>query len=188
MGYGKRALQLLRKYYEGNFSSFSDDQEEQDNGIQSIDDEEVDLLKEVIEPRRNVPTLLRRLSERQHEHLDYLGASFGLTSELLKFWKSQKYVPVYLSQKENDLTGEHSCIMISPISKSLEKLETNDWINQYFTDFRRRIIKLLGKSFRKFTTGMSLSLLDNKASKITELGMYPIFFLIILLIFKYLLF
>ncbi|XP_055535275.1 RNA cytidine acetyltransferase [Wyeomyia smithii] len=168
MGYGKRALQLLRKYYEGNCSSISGDQEEQPNGIQGIDDDEIGLLKEVIEPRQNVPTLLKRLCERQPEHLDYLGTSFGLTSDLLKFWKSQKYVPVYLSQKENDLTGEHSCIMITPISKNLEKLETNDWLNQYFKDFRRRIIKLLGKSFNKFSTGLSLSLLDNKAITISE--------------------
>ncbi|XP_053686270.1 RNA cytidine acetyltransferase [Sabethes cyaneus] len=167
MGYGKRALQLLRKYYEGEFTSFSDEQNEEDNGIQSIDDEEVDLLKELIEPRSNVPTLLKRLCERQPEHLDYLGVSFGLTSELLKFWKSQRYVPVYLSQKENDLTGEHSCIMISLIHKNLEKLETSDWLNQYFADFRRRIVKLFGKSFKQFGTGMCLSLLDNRASAIS---------------------
>ncbi|EDS32039.1 polycomb protein l(1) [Culex quinquefasciatus] len=169
MGYGKRALKLLRSYYEGNFAPLNDNPEDQeeDNGIQSIDDDEVNLLKEVIEPRKKVPTLLKRLAERRPEHLDYLGTSFGLTNDLLRFWKSQKYIPVYLSQKENDLTGEHSCIMISPISHSVEKVETNDWLNQYYVDFRRRVLKLLGKSFRKFSTGMALSLLDNRAAKIT---------------------
>lgn len=169
MGYGKRALKLLRSYYEGNFAPLNDnpDEEQEDNGIQSIDDDEVNLLKEVIEPRKKVPTLLKRLAERRPEHLDYLGTSFGLTNDLLRFWKSQKFIPVYLSQKENDLTGEHSCIMISPISHSIEKVETNDWLNQYFIDFRRRVLKLLGKSFRKFSTGMALSLLDNRAAKIT---------------------
>ncbi|XP_058459201.1 RNA cytidine acetyltransferase [Malaya genurostris] len=165
MGYGKRALKLLRKYYERNFTSLDCDssEKEDDNGIETIDDEEVDLLKEIIEPRKKIPTLLKRLSERRPEHLDYLGASFGLTNDLLRFWKSQKFVPVYLSQKENDLTGEHTCIMIAPISNSLDKVETNEWLNQYFIDFRRRILKLLGKSFNKFGTGMSLSLLDNRA-------------------------
>ncbi|KAL1384648.1 hypothetical protein pipiens_012993 [Culex pipiens pipiens] len=169
MGYGKRALKLLRSYYEGNFAPLNDNPEDQeeDNGIQSIDDDEVNLLKEVIEPRKKVPTLLKRLAERRPEHLDYLGTSFGLTNDLLRFWKSQKYIPVYLSQKENDLTGEHSCIMISPISHSIEKVETDDWLNQYYVDFRRRVLKLLGKSFRKFSTGMALSLLDNRAAKIT---------------------
>ncbi|XP_055623829.1 RNA cytidine acetyltransferase isoform X2 [Toxorhynchites rutilus septentrionalis] len=170
MGYGKRAMKLLRGYYEGQCASLSDSltEEEENNGIQAIDDDEVDLLKETIEPRKNVPTLLKRLNERRSEHLDYLGTSFGLSNDLLRFWKSQKFVPVYLSQKENDLTGEHSCIMVSPISHSLEKLETSDWLKQYFIDFRRRILKLLGKSFRKFSTGMALSLLDNRAAKLDE--------------------
>ncbi|XP_058830026.1 RNA cytidine acetyltransferase [Topomyia yanbarensis] len=169
MGYGKRALKLLKNYYEGNFTSLTGDESEEDeNGFQTIDDEDVDLLKEIIEPRKRVPTLLKRLSERRPEHLDYIGTSFGLTNDLLKFWKSQKFVPVYLSQKENDLTGEHSCIMIAPISNSLDKVENSDWLNQYFIDFRRRILKLLGKSFNKFGTGMSLSLLDNRAVKASE--------------------
>uniref|UniRef100_U5EMW5 RNA cytidine acetyltransferase n=1 Tax=Corethrella appendiculata TaxID=1370023 RepID=U5EMW5_9DIPT len=174
MGYGKRALKLLRNYFEGKFTTYSEekdveeadeDDEDRDNGIQTIDDDDIDLLKEVIEPRKNIPTLLKRLSERRPEQLDYLGTSFGLTGELLRFWKSQKYVPVYLSQKENDLVGEHSCIMLSPISQEIT--QTNDWINMYFIDFRRRIIKLMGKTFNKFTTGLALSLLDNKHVKIS---------------------
>uniref|UniRef100_A0A182T6Z5 Uncharacterized protein n=1 Tax=Anopheles maculatus TaxID=74869 RepID=A0A182T6Z5_9DIPT len=98
--------------------------------------------------------------------LDYVGTSFGLTSELLRFWKSQKFVPVYLSQKENELTGEHSCIMLCPINSSVERVETNEWLNHYFFDFRRRILKLLGKAFHKFPTSMALSLLENRAVKI----------------------
>ncbi|XP_058053650.1 RNA cytidine acetyltransferase [Anopheles bellator] len=167
MGYGKRALKQLKTYYEGKFMSLMDDNgnsyDDDDRGIETIDDEEVDLLKEVIAPRKKIPTLLKRLAERRPEPLDYLGTSYGLTTELLRFWKSQKFVPVYLSQKENELTGEHSCIMLCPISPSIERLETQDWLRQYFVDFRRRILKLLGKAFSRFTTGLALSLLENKA-------------------------
>uniref|UniRef100_A0A2M4BBX0 RNA cytidine acetyltransferase n=2 Tax=Anopheles marajoara TaxID=58244 RepID=A0A2M4BBX0_9DIPT len=173
MGYGKRALKQLKAYYEGKFLTLSDDnghamddEANNGNGIETIDDEEVDLLKEVIAPRKKIPTLLKRLTERTPEPLDYIGTSFGLTGELLRFWKSQKFVPVYLSQKENELTGEHSCIMLCPITPSMERLETQDWIKQYFVDFRRRILKLLGKSFSRFTTGIALSLLENKAINI----------------------
>uniref|UniRef100_A0A182NDD7 RNA cytidine acetyltransferase n=1 Tax=Anopheles dirus TaxID=7168 RepID=A0A182NDD7_9DIPT len=169
MGYGKRALNQLKYYYEGRFPIETDayeDENEEGNGIETIDDEEVDLLKEVIAPRKKTPTLLKSLTERKPELLDYLGASFGLTGELLRFWKSQKFVPVYLSQKENDLTGEHSCIMLCPINANAEKVETNEWLNEYFSDFRRRILKLLGKSFSKFSTSLALSLLENKAVKL----------------------
>lgn len=120
----------------------------------------MDLLSEVIKPRKKVPTLLKKLHERRPESLDYLGTSYGLTQDLLKFWKTQKFVPVYLSQKENDLTGEHSCIMISTLQQ--QNVETKNWLQQYFVDFRRRILKLLPKSFKKFKTSLALSLLDNK--------------------------
>lgn len=122
----------------------------------------------MIAPRKKIPTLLKRLTERKPEQLDYIGTSFGLTAELLRFWKSQKFVPVYLSQKPNDLTGEHSTIMISTIN--FNKTESKDWLTEYYKDFRRRILKLLGKSFQTFTTGLSLSLLDNKAVRLDAEG------------------
>ena len=164
MGYGKKALQMLKNYYEGKFASLNEneraDDDEESDGFEEINDEDVDLLTEVVKPRKKIPTLLKRLQERKPELLDYIGTSFGLTQELLKFWKSQKFIPVYLSQKENDLTGEHSCIMIASLSG--DRVETKDWLQQYFLDFRRRVLKLLPKSFTKYTTALALSLLDNK--------------------------
>lgn len=100
MGYGKRALKLLKNYYAGQFTKLDenadDDEEQENNGIEQINDEELGLLKETIAPRKSIPILLKRLTERKPERLDYIGTSFGLTGDLLKFWKSQKFVPVYL--------------------------------------------------------------------------------------------
>lgn len=59
------------------------------------------------------------------------------------------------------MTGEYSTIMISTLKT--DKVESDDWLSMYFRDFRRRIIKLLAKTFHNFTTGLALSLLDNKA-------------------------
>lgn len=163
MGYGKRALQLLMNYYEGKFTSLNEDDTLEENS--EVEDEETnedtDLLNEVIKPRKKIPTLLKRLTERKPEALDYIGTSYGLTQELLKFWKSQKFVPVYLSQKENSLTGENSCIMISSLNSS-DKVENKNWLQEYYIDFRRRILKLFPKSFQKYKTALALSLLDNK--------------------------
>lgn len=44
----------------------------------------VSLLEEVITPRKELPPLLLKLSERTAERLDYLGVSYGLTAQLLK--------------------------------------------------------------------------------------------------------
>jgi len=163
MGYGKKALQLLKNYYEGKFTLLNENDavDDGDSGsFEEINDEEADLLTEVVKPRKKIPTLLKRLSERKPEILDYIGTSYGLTQELLKFWKKEKFIPVYLSQKENHLTGEHSCIMIASLNG--DRVETKDWLQQYFIDFRRRILKLLPKSFGKYSTALALSLLDNK--------------------------
>lgn len=70
-------------------------------GYEAVDDESVGLLKEIIEPRKKIPTLLKRLTERKPERLDYIGTSYGLTIDLLKFWKSQDFVPVYLRYVDN---------------------------------------------------------------------------------------
>lgn len=44
-----------------------------------------------------------------------------------------------------------------------DKVESANWLSMYYRDFRRRIIKLLGKTFQSFTTALALSLLDNKS-------------------------
>lgn len=101
MGYGKRALKLLKSYYAGEFTSLNendlaDDGSDSDNGFEKINDDDVGLLRETVSPRHKIPTLFKSLTERRPERLDYIGTSYGLTPELLKFWKSQQFVPVYL--------------------------------------------------------------------------------------------
>lgn len=44
----------------------------------------VSLLEEVVTPRKELPPLLLKLSERRAERLHYLGVSYGLTAQLLK--------------------------------------------------------------------------------------------------------
>jgi N-acetyltransferase 10 len=91
----------------------------------------LDLLEEQIAPRKNLPPLLLKLNERRAEKLSYLGVSFGLTSDLLRFWKKLGFLPVYLRQTANDLTGEHSCIVLKELNE--EEKSKNSWLYQYFT-------------------------------------------------------
>lgn len=85
MGYGARALNLLKQYYEFKIPSLEEEEEPQEE-IENVAEEEVGLLEECIEPRKKLPPLLLKLTERRAEKLDYLGVSFGLTEPLLKFW------------------------------------------------------------------------------------------------------
>ena len=74
MGYGSRALSLLKQYYSGLIPCVGEGGE---RGIQSVGeidpDEKETLISEQIKPRQDLPPLLLQLSERRAEKLDYLG-------------------------------------------------------------------------------------------------------------------
>ncbi len=168
MGYGSRALQLLQNYYEMKIPSLSDKKAGNDHNIEAVtEDEQVSLLEEAIKPRRHLPPLLLQLSERKPEKLDYLGVSYGLTKSLLKFWTRSGFTPVYVGQVANNLTGEHTSIMIKSLQNSdLDTEPDCTWLKAFHSDFRRRIVNLLGFEFRSFhARDMVLHLLSNKKQK-----------------------
>ena len=76
-----------------------------------------------------MPPLLQRLTERQPESLDYLGVSYCLTPQLLRFWKRAGFVPLYVRQTSSELTGEHTCVMV----RGLNSTSTNelDWLREF---------------------------------------------------------
>uniref|UniRef100_A0A673HQ21 RNA cytidine acetyltransferase n=1 Tax=Sinocyclocheilus rhinocerous TaxID=307959 RepID=A0A673HQ21_9TELE len=164
MGYGSRTLQLLQQYYEGQFSLLDEQEQTTTSTITSVSSEAVSLLEEVVSPRKDLPPLLLKLSERRAERLDYLGVSYGLTPQLLKFWKKAGFVPVYLRQTPNDLTGEHSCIMLKELNAE-ESTEQNQWLSAFWKDFRRRFLSLLSFQFSKFSPTLALNILQNKNAK-----------------------
>lgn len=85
MGYGARALHLLKQYYEFKIPTKEEVENVQEE-IENVKEEELQLLEEHIAPRKKLPPLLLKLSDRRPEKLNYLGVSFGLTEQLLKFW------------------------------------------------------------------------------------------------------
>ncbi|KAM4721086.1 RNA cytidine acetyltransferase [Rhinophrynus dorsalis] len=164
MGYGSRALRLLQMYYEGQFTCLDENESSKPQEITQISSEAVSLLEESLTPRKNLPPLLLRLNERPAEKLEYLGVSYGLTPQLLKFWKRAGFVPVYLRQTPNDLTGEHSCIMLKTLHEE-EEPEQEPWLTAYWKDFRRRFLSLLSYQFSTFSPSLALNILQNKNVK-----------------------
>lgn len=159
MGYGSRALQLLELYYKGQFPVLDEREQPTARTINSVSSQAVSLLEEMVSPWTDLPPLLLKLNERTAERLDYLGVSYGLTPQLLKFWKKAGFTPVYLRQTPNDLTGEHSCVM-------LKELNTEDsagqWLPAFWKDFRRRFLSLLSYQFSSFSSPLALNILQNK--------------------------
>jgi N-acetyltransferase 10 len=172
MGYGSQALKLLLRYYEGHIPSLSEN--EMEVGIDKISELEKrgtdgpDLLTESIKPRTKLPPLLCKLSEREPENLDYLGVSFGLTVDLYKFWNRAGYTPVYIRQTPNDLTGEHSCIMLKTLDTS--QAADGKWLKHYSSDFCHRFVSLLSYEFRSFSSGLGISILHPKKQNKLDQG------------------
>jgi len=115
---------------------------------------------EVIRKKELLPLLLD-LKERRAERLDYLGVCYGLTSELFKFWKRNGFLPTYIRQTANDLTGENSCIMIKVINDglNLEASLSQSWLIDFWIDFRRRFVSLLSSSFRTMSCFLAIEII-----------------------------
>ncbi|RNF02567.1 nat10 protein [Trypanosoma rangeli] len=152
-GYGSRALALLQQYYSGSISLSAapvpSSLAQEGNGEEGADD---DANSSIIQPRKRIPTLLTPLLERPYEMIDYLGVSFGVTTALFNFWRRAGYEPLYLRHAANELTGEHSCVMVRPIGLDLALLRA---------EFRRRFIPLLAMPFRHLPTELALSILKD---------------------------
>lgn len=162
MGYGTRALELLSNFYEGKFMNLSEDATPYaiHDTARKVTDEEIEQSKlhsdsiRIRDPK-SMPPLLLKLSEVKPDPLVYLGVSFGITSPLHKFWKRCGYIPIYLRQTPNDLTGEYTCVM-------LKVLPGNDasWLGEFSKDFHKRFLSLLSFGFRDFSPIQALSVLE----------------------------
>ena len=172
MGYGGRALELLADFYEGKFANLSEDDlattiqnAEHMPRVTDAELESTSLLVDDVQVRNinNMPPLFSRLNERVPDKLDYLGVSYGLTQQLHNFWKKRSFSPVYLRQTPNDLTGEHSCVMLRPLIAGIGNADPG-WLASFASDFHRRFLSLLSYQFRTFPAIQSLSISESASS------------------------
>jgi N-acetyltransferase 10 len=172
MGYGGRAMELLFRYYNGEMVNLSgglmsDDEDEasdDETASESGSDEEpvsdALLHKEALKPRKKLPPLLLPLSAVPTPKLDWLGTSFGLTPSLHNFWhRKVGMTMMYLRQTANELTGEHSAIMIRALPR--RSGWDDAWLPAFGVDARRRIGRLLGGAFRGMDVSLAVSLLGD---------------------------
>ncbi|KAN0065073.1 N-acetyltransferase 10 [Thecaphora frezii] len=167
MGYGTRALQALEAFYKGQLldaDAVRDDLDAGETFVMARDkrvNKEAGLQGDEIAVRdaAKMPALLQRLSERRPEPLDWLGVSYGLTPVLFKFWKRSGYVPLWVRQIPNDLTGEYTTVQIKALESS-QATSGAAWLGALAKDFRKRFISLLSYRFREFTSITALSILE----------------------------
>ncbi|KAI3322649.1 DUF699-domain-containing protein [Xylariaceae sp. AK1471] len=163
MGYGAKALSDLISFYEGKFASLSEGELENEANIVRVTDTELEngTLKDEITVRdiNTLPPLFSKLSECRPSSIEYVGVSYGLTQPLHKFWRKNGFSPVYLRQTSNDLTGEHTCVMLRPLESS-----DKTWLGSYANDFHSRFLSLLSYRFRTFHSVTALSINESATS------------------------
>lgn len=168
LGYGSAAVELLTRYYEGKMIDFTEeDAEEIEEPDVKITEaaEKVSLLEEKIMPRANLPPLLVHLRERHPEKLHYIGVSFGLTRELFRFWRKQNFVPFYIGQIPNNVTGEHSCMVLRPLNHGeiqVDESGQHGFLTPFYQEFRQRFRRLLGTAFQTVDYKLAMSVLASK--------------------------
>ncbi|KAJ1974957.1 N-acetyltransferase 10, partial [Dimargaris xerosporica] len=180
MGYGSRALEQLRRFYSGEFHSLSETNETSDDeskySLPRITDADLakplpssQLHTETVKVRdpRKMPPLLLKLTEKRAPRLHYLGVSYGLTGQLYKFWTRAEFVPVYLRQTANDLTGEHTCVMLRalPVPDAVDAAGSSlvvdkHWVAAFARDFHRRFLTLLSYQFSQFASVTALNIVS----------------------------
>ncbi len=174
MGYGTKALHILGEFYEGkivNLNEISSNEQLSKENKNTVYDNT--LNTEIIKPKKKLRPLLSQLADVKPTLAHWIGTAFGLTKELFNFWRKSNFHPVYLKLSENDITGEHSCIMMKPLRdddityqnvfKSDEK-----WLQPFINDFKKRFMCLMGYEFRDLSIKLALSLLDAKLTATTK--------------------
>ena len=174
MGYGSRAIELLYHYYNGEMVDLSDgdvdsseDESNEDAGDASESEGDeypndgAGIQAEKVKPRKKLPPLLLPLTEVKAPRLDWLGTSFGLTGELFRFWKRTGMSLLYLRQTKNELTGEHSSIMVRALPRRTGYDDA--WLPAFSADTRRRIVSLLAGVFHDLDVKVGTSILSELA-------------------------
>lgn len=168
-GYGAHALKLLVDFFENKFISLSENElpDLDSDRMTRVSDSELEsanLHTDDVRVRdiNAMPSLFTELSERRPPALDYIGVSYGLTRDLHHFWKRSEFVPVYLRQTANELTGEHTCVML----RTLNVDDNSDpaWLGAYASDFQTRFHALLGYQFRVFAPVLACSIDESAAA------------------------
>ncbi|KAL9935741.1 hypothetical protein V8E36_005318 [Tilletia maclaganii] len=184
MGYGKRCVAALQDFYARAWEQGADGSAPGEKGQNKAREQQQDgaasstLQSESIAIRSGaaLPPLLQRLSsssssssqqqQQQHqpEKLDWIGVSYGMTPLLLRFWNRAGFVPLYVRQTPNEITGEYSAVQIRSVVRpgtGKGDQAATAWLSAFASDFQRRFVQLLGFRFREWDAVTALTVLEN---------------------------
>ena len=175
-GYGAATLAALRAFYEGDLGGLDSDSDEGGGKARRLPPPPPpaappappggDLHTERLAARSGLPPLLTAAADMTPPPLHWLGAAFGLTPGLFAFWSKAGYSPLYVRSTPSDVTGEHSAIMLRPLTRGPgaegPDAAAEGWLDPFASDFRVRAAQLLGGPLRALPPHLALGLLAPK--------------------------
>ncbi|CAD7960202.1 unnamed protein product [Amoebophrya sp. A25] len=174
-GYGQEAIRQLIRWTEGEMApatGYASEEEDEDADVATSSASKKDSNKDEhqLVAKAKIPVLLKEVTEtRPVFSLDWLGTSFGVTLGLFEFWRKLGFSPVYVRQTSNDITGEHSAILLRTMQPTSEnnmqlvssgsgKATSATWLREFGTDFRSRMLRLLrSQQLSKWPINVALS-------------------------------
>ncbi|ABL78088.1 tRNA(Met) cytidine acetyltransferase TmcA [Thermofilum pendens] len=103
---------------------------------------------------------LSRLEEEARRNgYDWVGAGFGVTYELLKFWLKNGYIPVHMSPEKNPVSGEYTVIVVKPLSEKAKRI-----VDVIAKEFKQKLLGSLASPYFDLEPEVALLLLKSTPS------------------------
>ncbi len=102
--------------------------------------------------------------EAKKRGYDWVGAGFGVTYDLLKFWLKNGYLPVHMSPERNPVSGEYTVIVIKPLSERARK-----FIDIIAWEFKKKFLRSLVQPYFDLEVETALQILEALPSREKEL-------------------
>ena len=102
-------------------------------------------------------------AQARQQEIELLGASFGATPELARFWRRAGYSPLRLGHRREASSGAHALLVARPLGPLLEKK-----LHQVHARFQDYFPLQLGQLFTQLEPELALALRDPPATPMPE--------------------
>ncbi|MCU4139118.1 MAG: tRNA C34 N-acetyltransferase TmcA [Methanophagales archaeon] len=100
--------------------------------------------------RRGIGSFALRELLKWASSFDWVGAGFGVSPELLRFWLRNGFLPAHITPQRNEISGEHTVVVLKASNFDLEAVNA---------EFVRRLVEYLCDELRDLETETALGLI-----------------------------
>ncbi len=96
------------------------------------------------------------IKEALEKGYDWVGAGFGVTEQLLRFWLKNGFIPVHMSPDRNPVSGEFTVLVLHPLTEVTKRI-----VKIANKSFKLKVINALHDSYRSLETDVALLILKS---------------------------